>query len=91
MYLGLTGLLLFVHIIKSISDACRWPQHFLRSDQHLCPHCHVYLLHAGCYGTSLQKIHLVEEIPDKLPDDSVHHDLHPRFPGRPSAWQEGGY
>lgn len=44
----------------------RWPQHFLRPFEHFCSYNNVLLLHGGCDGPSVSKVHLVEETPDYL-------------------------
>ena len=46
----------------------RWPLDLFRFAQHFRPHCHVLLLHGGCHGSSIPKVHLVEEVPHRFPD-----------------------
>lgn len=52
----------------------RWPQHFLRPSEHFCSHHNVLLLHGGCDGPGVSKVHLVEEVPDYLSNGAVRVD-----------------
>lgn len=46
----------------------RWPQYFLRVAQYVRAHRHVLLLHGVGDGTQIPKIHLVEEVPNLVPN-----------------------
>lgn len=46
----------------------RWSQHILRSAQYFRPHRDVLLLHGSCDGSQVPEIHMVEEVPHRLPD-----------------------
>lgn len=46
----------------------RWSQYILRLAQYLRTHRDVLLLHGGSYGPQIPEVHLVEEVPHRLPD-----------------------
>jgi hypothetical protein len=53
---------------------------FLRPAQHFRPHLHVRLLHAGCDGTGVPEVRLVEAAHDHPPDGPVRRDYDSRIP-----------
>lgn len=58
----------------------RWSQHVLRIAQHLCAHRHVLLLYDSRDGSEVPEVHLVEEVPDHLPNGSIRCNLHASIP-----------
>jgi hypothetical protein len=68
IFVKLSRLLNRPHVFDHYCHCFRWSQHFLRSAEHLRPHCDVLLLHGGRYGSQVSEIHLVEEIPYCLPN-----------------------
>lgn len=58
----------------------RWPQHLLCNAELVRAHRHVLLLHGGCDGSQVPEVHLVEEVPDRLPDAAVRRHLHAPVP-----------
>lgn len=55
----------------------RWSQHILRPAQYLRPYRDVLLLYGVCDGPQVPEVHLVEEVPHRLPDGPVRADLQP--------------
>lgn len=56
----------------------RWSLDFLRTPEHVRSHRNVHVLHAGRDGSETAAVPLVEEIPDRLPNDTVRRGDDPR-------------
>lgn len=50
---------------------CRRSLDVLCSSEHVCAHRHVLLLHGGGHGAQVPEVHLVEEVPHRLPDGKL--------------------
>lgn len=58
----------------------RRPQYLFRYAELVCTYCYVFLLHGGGDGPQISEVHMVEEVPNLVPNGAIRGDFHASVP-----------